>query len=174
MIYFHIEITNFFSLQCLRVALQHHLALFCPGEAVSPRYALTTSPDPRVSEFTRRGDRTCVQRMREQHITSSLFILLGLNHNAGSEIGCERPRYKAAQPSLSQITRDCSTLQHSKFKEVWALINLFPLCFPIAFVGGKKKELYLKEISMSPGEIVCFKQGVYHVLGSLFLPNNNV
>lgn len=102
-----------------------------------------------------------------------LFILLGLNHNAGSEIGCERPRYKAAQPALSQFTRDCSTPQPSKFKEVWALINLFPLCFSIAFVGGKN-ELYLKAISVSPGEIVCFQQGGCHVLGSLFLLNNNV
>lgn len=106
-----------------------------------------------VSEFTRGGEHTCVQCMwaRSARNTSPpLFILLALNHNAGSEIGCERPRYKAALPPLSQSTRDCSTPQRSKFKEVWALINLFPLCFPIAFVGGKN-ELYLKAISLSPG-----------------------
>ena len=94
--------------------------------------------------------RVCGVRGHARNTSPPLFILLGLNHNAGSEIGCERPRYKAAQPPLSQYTRDCSTPQPSKFKEVWALINLFPLCFPIAFVGGKN-ELYLKAISVSPG-----------------------
>lgn len=110
-----------------------------------------------VSEFTRGGHCTCVcvcaQRMwacSARNTSPPLFILVGLNHNAGSEIGCERPRYKAAQPPLSQFTRDCSTPQPSKFKEVWALIHLFPLCFPIAFVGGEN-DLYLKAISVSPG-----------------------
>lgn len=116
---------------------------------------------PCVSEFTRGGEHTCVcvhvcvwgvcghaPHATHHHLCLFFWVLITMR---GSEIGCERPRYKAAQPPLSQFTRDCSTPQRSKFKEVWALINLFPLCFPIAFVGGGKKELYLKAISVSPG-----------------------
>lgn len=85
-----------------------------------------------------------------RNTSASLFILLGLNHNAGSEIGCERPPLQSSPASFVTNHQGLFSLQRSKFKEVWALINLFPLCFPIPFVGGKNV-LYLKEISLSPG-----------------------
>lgn len=54
------------------------------------------------------------------------------------------------------------------------MINLFPFLFLIAAEGKKTPVLYLKEISLSATQILCFQTGSELYIHQLFAVNNNV